>query len=85
MPQGEAGSSLLEVHLKEYEKLEDEQISRIGFRDNLICVTIAAYLVPVDDVALELQLLAAGETVLVLLLSSQILRYAPVGRRKSER
>jgi hypothetical protein len=31
----------LELHLKEYEKLKDEQISRIGFRDNLIYVTIA--------------------------------------------
>jgi hypothetical protein len=182
MQQGEVGLSTIEVHLKEYDKLKDEQISRIGFRDNLIYVTIAAvgavlsyavqspekyaaflvlpplcfalgwtylvndekvtaigdylrdtlseevavprgfgwerdhrsdpprrsrklvqllvdqvlfcgsslvaivaYLALVEDAPFELQLLAAAEAALVLLLSSQILRYAPIGRRSPAR
>lgn len=31
------------VYLKEYEKLKDEQIQRIGFRDNLIYVTLGVF------------------------------------------
>jgi hypothetical protein len=34
--------NLIEIYLKEYEKLKDEQISRIGFRDNLLYTTLAA-------------------------------------------
>jgi len=34
--------NLIEIYLKEYEKLKDEQISRIGFRDNLVYVTLVA-------------------------------------------
>ena len=33
----------LEVHLKEYEKLKDEQIARIGFRDNLLYATLVVF------------------------------------------
>jgi hypothetical protein len=33
----------LEVYRAEFEKLKDEQIARIGFRDNLLYVTIVAY------------------------------------------
>ena len=35
-------ANLIEIYLKEYEKLKDEQISRIGFRDNLLYTTLAA-------------------------------------------
>lgn len=31
---------MLEVYLQEYEKLKDEQTQRIGFRDNLLYVTL---------------------------------------------
>jgi hypothetical protein len=34
--------NLIEIYLKEYEKLKDEQISRIGFRDNLLYVNLVA-------------------------------------------
>ena len=34
---------LLPFHKEEYTKLKDEQIRRIGFRDNLIYVTLAAF------------------------------------------
>jgi len=34
-------SPLLDIYLKEYDKLKSEQADRIGFRDNLIYVTIA--------------------------------------------
>ncbi|MEM7067192.1 MAG: hypothetical protein AAF572_29010 [Cyanobacteria bacterium P01_B01_bin.77] len=34
---------LLEVYLQEYQKLKEEQISRIGFRDNLLYVTLAVF------------------------------------------
>ncbi|WP_242056765.1 MULTISPECIES: hypothetical protein [Oscillatoriales] len=34
---------MLEVYLKEYEKLKDEQTQRIGFRDNLLYVTLGAF------------------------------------------
>lgn len=33
----------IEVHLHEYDKLADEIVARIGFRDNLLYVTLAAY------------------------------------------
>lgn len=33
----------LEIYLREYEKLKDEQTSRIGFRDNLLYVTLTLY------------------------------------------
>lgn len=33
---------LIVIYLKEYEKLKDEQTARIGFRDNLIYVTLVA-------------------------------------------
>jgi len=33
---------LLEIYLAEYQKLKDEQIARIGFRDNLIYATLIA-------------------------------------------
>ena len=33
-------SALLDVYLQEYDKLKSEQLARIGFRDNLIYVTI---------------------------------------------
>lgn len=35
-------SQLLDIHLREFDKLKSEQIARIGFRDNLIYVTIVA-------------------------------------------
>lgn len=35
-------SQLLDVYLREFDKLKSEQIARIGFRDNLIYVTIVA-------------------------------------------
>jgi hypothetical protein len=34
---------ILEIYLKEYEKLKDEQTQRIGFRDNLIYVTLGVF------------------------------------------
>ncbi|QDV48465.1 hypothetical protein [Gimesia fumaroli] len=36
-------SALLTILLQEYEKLKDEQIARIGFRDNLIYVTLGVF------------------------------------------
>lgn len=33
----------LDVHLQEYGKLKDEQAQRIGFRDNLLYVTLALF------------------------------------------
>jgi len=33
----------IEIHLHEYDKLADEIVARIGFRDNLLYVTLAAY------------------------------------------
>jgi hypothetical protein len=38
----EQHSFLKEVYLTEYQKLKDEQIARIGFRDNLIYATLVA-------------------------------------------
>lgn len=38
----ETNQTLLEVYLNEYQKLKDEQIARIGFRDNLIYATLVA-------------------------------------------
>jgi hypothetical protein len=34
---------MLEVYLQEYEKLKEEQAQRIGFRDNLLYVTIGVF------------------------------------------
>lgn len=34
-------SSVLDVYLQEYDKLKDEQTSRIGFRDNLLYINLA--------------------------------------------
>ncbi len=34
---------VLEVYLREYEKLKEEQTSRIGFRDNLLYVTLTLF------------------------------------------
>jgi hypothetical protein len=34
--------SLIDIYLAEYEKLKDEQVARIGFRDNLIYATLIA-------------------------------------------
>jgi len=34
---------LLEIYLKEYEKLKEEQAARIGFRDNLLYVTLGVF------------------------------------------
>lgn len=34
---------ILDVYLKEYEKLKEEQAQRIGFRDNLLYVTLALF------------------------------------------
>ena len=34
---------VLGVYLREYDKLKDEQASRIGFRDNLLYVTLTVY------------------------------------------
>jgi hypothetical protein len=34
---------ILEVYLQEYEKLKDEQTQRIGFRDNLLYVTLGVF------------------------------------------
>lgn len=34
---------ILEIFLQEYNKLKDEQIQRIGFRDNLIYVTLGVF------------------------------------------
>jgi hypothetical protein len=39
----ENGKHLLDVFLQEYGKLKDEQANRIGFRDNLLYVTITVY------------------------------------------
>jgi len=36
-------SPFLEIYLEEYRKLKDEQISRIGFRDNLIYATLTIF------------------------------------------
>lgn len=38
----DTGLPLLDVYLQEYDKLKSEQLARIGFRDNLIYVTIVA-------------------------------------------
>jgi hypothetical protein len=35
--------SILEVYLHEYEKLKEEQAQRIGFRDNLLYVTLGVF------------------------------------------
>lgn len=35
-------SKLIELSILEYEKLKDEQIQRIGFRDNILYVTLVA-------------------------------------------
>jgi hypothetical protein len=44
-PLGENGMSndALEVYLREFDKLAAEQTTRIGFRDNLLYVTLASY------------------------------------------
>jgi hypothetical protein len=42
MHQAQRGLTIADVYLLEYEKLKEEQVSRIGFRDNLVYVTIAA-------------------------------------------
>ncbi|HEY9739706.1 MAG TPA: hypothetical protein V6C90_04370 [Coleofasciculaceae cyanobacterium] len=34
---------MLDVYLQEYEKLKDEQTQRIGFRDNLLYVTLGVF------------------------------------------
>jgi len=34
--------SLVDIHLAEYQKLKDEQVARIGFRDNLTYATLIA-------------------------------------------
>lgn len=34
---------MLEVYLKEYEKLKEEQAQRIGFRDNMLYVTLGVF------------------------------------------
>ena len=34
---------ILEIYLQEYEKLKDEQTQRIGFRDNLLYVTLGVF------------------------------------------
>ncbi|MDJ0797410.1 MAG: hypothetical protein QNJ51_11365 [Calothrix sp. MO_167.B12] len=34
---------ILDIYLQEYNKLKDEQIQRIGFRDNLIYVTLGVF------------------------------------------
>ena len=36
----ETTKTLIDVYLLEFQKLKDEQIARIGFRDNLIYVTL---------------------------------------------
>jgi hypothetical protein len=36
-------SQILDVYLREYEKLKEEQISRIGFRDNLLYATLGLF------------------------------------------
>jgi hypothetical protein len=38
-----AQQQMLEVYLKEYEKLKEEQTQRIGFRDNLLYVTLGVF------------------------------------------
>ena len=35
--------SILDVYLQEYEKLKEEQAQRIGFRDNLLYVTLGVF------------------------------------------
>ncbi len=37
----EQGNKMIDVYLAEYNKLKDEQIRRIGYRDNLLYVTLA--------------------------------------------
>ena len=37
------GPTRLDVYLQEYDKLKDEQTARIGFRDNLLYVTLGAF------------------------------------------
>lgn len=39
----EGKQQVLEVYLHEYDKLKDEQTSRVGFRDNLLYVTLTVY------------------------------------------
>ncbi|HEY9803387.1 MAG TPA: hypothetical protein V6D25_23790 [Leptolyngbyaceae cyanobacterium] len=34
---------ILDIYLQEYDKLKDEQIKRIGFRDNLLYVTLGLF------------------------------------------
>ena len=34
---------MLEIYLQEYDKLKNEQIQRVGFRDNLLYVTLALF------------------------------------------
>jgi len=34
---------ILEIYLKEYEKLKEEQAQRIGFRDNMLYVTLGVF------------------------------------------
>ena len=42
-PMNDEQKEILEIHLQEYSKLKDEQIQRIGFRDNLIYVTLGVF------------------------------------------
>jgi hypothetical protein len=35
--------SVLDVHLREYDKIKVEQAARIAFRDNLVYVTLVSY------------------------------------------
>jgi hypothetical protein len=43
--------NLLDIYISEYEKLKQEQIARIGFRDNLIYATLIALTAVVSIVA----------------------------------
>jgi hypothetical protein len=36
-------STLLNIYLQEYQQLKEEQAQRIGFRDNLLYVTLALF------------------------------------------
>ncbi len=47
----EENTQLLTLHMSEYEKLKQEQIARIGFRDNLIYATLIALTAVVSIVA----------------------------------
>ena len=45
---------LIDIYLKEYDKLKDDAIQRVGFRDNLIYVNLIAIVSVISIVANDL-------------------------------